>query len=168
MLNLDAAREIFKNAHQLGDLDVRKRRPDGSVIDRLHFHEIIGDPWGNPDPWKSIFETGQIDAPRRSRRGALRRRRAQPLERCRIVVTRDSLKEFMQTMPPATTGDQARAIEHLGNLLKDNPDMKRGDAYKACKQFKIGPGVFRTSVWPKARKEAGLPIAAKHGRKPKR
>ena len=167
--NLDVVHRIIIKAYELGDLDLRLQRPDGSITDRLC--DVIAN-LDNPVLWDELFQIGLLNVSARPPQWRIQDRRAmrrvQPDERSRIVVIRDSLKEFMQAMPLASTGDQARAIEHLGNLLKDDPDMKRDDAYEKCKQFKIGPGVLRTSVWPKARKKAGLPIAAKHGRKRKR
>jgi hypothetical protein len=85
-------------------------------------------------------------------------RRVQPLERCRVVVTRESLKDLTQAMPAAKKGDEIRATNELAKLLKDS-DMKREDAWEACKHHKIGPRVFRERVWPEARKKAGLPPA---------
>jgi hypothetical protein len=59
------ARQIVKDAHRLGDLDLRLRRPDGSTDDQLHRNFWAGSPHGgDPD---LVFENGQIDAEMRPR-----------------------------------------------------------------------------------------------------
>jgi len=87
-------RQIVKDAHQLGDLDLRLRRPDGSTDTQLD-RNIWNDPLNNQD---LLFENGLIDAPARPRRGSIRRsmRRVPPMERCRIVVPRENLDAFLK------------------------------------------------------------------------
>jgi hypothetical protein len=93
------ARQIVIDAHQLGDLDLRLRRPDGSTdtpLDRNNWSS----PWWSPD---LLFDNGGlIDAPARPRRGSTRRsmRRVQPDERCRIVVPRENLDVFLKPSAP--------------------------------------------------------------------
>ncbi|MFZ2081641.1 MAG: hypothetical protein WAV38_34330, partial [Xanthobacteraceae bacterium] len=114
-VDLDAVRQIFKDAHELGDVDVRLRRPDGSVIDKLLFREIKVDPRGNPaDPWEDIFKTGQILAAIRPRALRWSRRRVQLIEeRCRIVVTRESLDAFLKAAKKrARTSRAGRPDDH--------------------------------------------------------
>ena len=97
-----AARQIIKDAHQLGDLDLRLRRPDGSTDDHLDRNFWNAAPWGGPDP-DLVFENGgKIEAPARPRRGSMRRsmRRVPPMERCRIVVPRDNLDAFLKPSAP--------------------------------------------------------------------
>jgi hypothetical protein len=97
-----AARQIIKDAHQLGDLDLRLRRPDGSTDDQLDRNFWNAAPWGGPDP-DLVFENGgKIEAPARPRRGSMRRsmRRVPPMERCRIVVPRDNLDAFLKPSAP--------------------------------------------------------------------
>ena len=79
-----AARQIVKDAHQLGDLDLRLRRPDGSTDTQLD-RNIWNDPLNNQD---LLFENGLIDAPARPRRGSIRRsmRRVPPMATAAIGV----------------------------------------------------------------------------------
>ena len=91
-------RQAVKDAHQLGDLDLRLRRSDGSTDDQLDRNFWIAAPWGGPDP-DLVFENGgQIEAPARPRRGSMRR--VPPMERCRIVVPRDNLDAFLKPSAP--------------------------------------------------------------------
>lgn len=84
------ARQIVKDAHQLGDLDLRLRRPDGSTDDQLDRNFWNASPWSDPD---LIFETGIVDAEvRHMPAGSLRRVR--PTERCRVVIPRENLDAF--------------------------------------------------------------------------
>ena len=77
-------RQIVKDAHQLGDLDLRLRRPDGSTDTQLD-RNIWNDPLNNQD---LLFENGLIDAPARPRRGSIRRsmRRVPPMATAAIGV----------------------------------------------------------------------------------
>ena len=128
------ARQIIKDAHELGDLDLRLRRPDGSTdtpFDRNNWSS----PWWSSD---LLFENGGlIDAEMRPRPGSLRR--VQPMERCRIVAPRESLDRLKKAIgPKATAGAEQRAIAHLKPLLDVRRDaMSRGEAWEACKQFNI-------------------------------
>ena len=93
------ARQIVKDAHELSDLDLRLRRPDGST-DEPFDRNNWSSPWWSSD---LLFENGGlIDAPARPRRGSIRRamRRVQPMERCRIVVSRESLDAFLKPSAP--------------------------------------------------------------------
>jgi len=86
------------DAHQIGDLDLRLRRPDGSTDGQLD-RNIWNDPWNNQD---LLFESGLIDAQARPRRGSMRRslRRVQPNERRRAVVPRENLDAFLKPSAP--------------------------------------------------------------------
>ena len=102
-----AARQVVKDAHQLGDLDLRLRRPDGSTDTPLD-RNIWNDPWNDLN---LLFENGLIDAPARPQPGSMRR--VQPMEQCRIVVSRDNLDAFLKMSAP---------------LLKPTPKKKRRKA----------------------------------------
>ena len=158
-------RQIVKDAHQLGDLDLRLRRPDGSTDTQLD-RNIWNDPLNNQD---LLFENGLIDAPARPRRGSIRRsmRRVPPMERCRIVVPRESLDQLKKALgPKATAGAEQRAITHLKPMLEQRGDaMSKGEAWKECKQFNISYAGFENHVWPKARELAGLERKAPPGKK---
>jgi len=86
-----AARQIAKDAHQVGDLDMRLRRPDGSTDAQLDRYFWAGSPYFDPD---LVFENGLIDAPARRKPGLMRR--VTPDERCRIVVPRENLDAFLK------------------------------------------------------------------------
>src|SRR6516164_1630860 len=89
------ARQIVIDAHQLGDLDLRLRRPDGSTDTQLDRNSWTS-PWWSPD---LLFENGGlIDAEMRPRPGSLRR--VQPMERCRIVIPRERLDQFEKALGP--------------------------------------------------------------------
>jgi hypothetical protein len=160
----NGAQQIIRDRHQLGDLDLRLRRPDGSVTDLPDRSIWDPSPWGDPDDWKSLFIKGEIEAERRPRPNSLRR--VQRLERCRIVVTRASLKRFLQTMPAATQVAENRAANHLKPLLEQNKNMRKSEAREAVKSFNISEQGFDNRVWPTARHLAGLPHKASGGRKP--
>ena len=160
------ARQIVKDAHELGDLDLRLRRPDGST-DEPFDRNNWSSPWWSSD---LLFENGGlIDAPARPRRGSIRRamRRVQPMERCRIVVSRESLDQLKKALgPKATAGAQQRAIAHLKPMLEQRGDaMSKGEAWEECKQFNISYAGFENHVWPKARELAGLERKAPPGKK---
>jgi hypothetical protein len=157
--DLAKARQIVKDADRVGNLEVRLLRPDDST-DQLR--DVIANLWDNPDLWEGLFRTGLFDAPARATRWRIQDRRSmrrvRPDERCRVVVTRVSLEKFMETMPPAATTNEARAIEHLKGLL-EHGDMRKADAQKECEKFKLPFRAFRDRVWPQARKLAKLPPA---------
>jgi len=139
--DLKAVYKLILEAHRFGDLDLRMRRHDGSVTDRLIRYRIVADPWGNPgDPWEVIFRTGLIEGRR-------------------IVGTRASLESFLKTMPATTEIVEARAIEYLKGLFLERGDMKKADAQEACEKFNLPVRAFRDRVWQPARKLAGLPPA---------
>jgi len=86
-----AARQIAKDAQQVGDLDLRLRRPDGSTDAQLDRYFWAGSPYFDPD---LVFENGLIDAPARRKPGSMRR--VTPDERCRIVMPRENLDAFLK------------------------------------------------------------------------
>ena len=160
------ARQIVKDAHELSDLDLRLRRPDGST-DEPFDRNNWSSPWWSSD---LLFENGGlIDAPARPRRGSIRRamRRVQPMERCRIVVSRESLDQLKKALgPKATAGAEQRAITHLKPMLEQRGDaMSKVEAWEECKQFNISYAGFENHVWPKARELAGLERKAPPGKK---
>ena len=158
------ARQIVIDAHQLGDLDLGLRRPDGSTDTQLDRNNWTS-PWWSPD---LLFENGGlIDAEMRPRPGSLRR--VQPMERCRIVIPRESLNQFEKALgPKATIAGEGRAITHLKPLLEHRGDaMSKGEAWDECKQFNVSYAGFENHVWPKARELAGLERKARAGKKPR-
>jgi hypothetical protein len=108
--NLDVAHRVIIEAHELGDLDLRLQRPDGSITDRLC--EVIAN-LDNSVLWDELFRTGLLNVSARPPRWKIQdrraRRRVQPNERCRIVVTRASLEKFLKTMPVAKAAAEVRA-----------------------------------------------------------
>jgi hypothetical protein len=85
-----AAQDFIRDAHCLGDLDLKIRRPNGSFED-LGRGVWQMDPW-HGETWRQLFDRGIIQAEFRVRRS---RRRVGGLEPCRIYGTRKSLNNFL-------------------------------------------------------------------------
>jgi hypothetical protein len=103
------------------------------------------------------------------------KRRAAHLEKTRRfrkpIFSRDqALKLWSQSRGSRTIATQTNAITFLADILKVNRDMKRDDAWKACKvKFpELSERGFLSRVWPKARERAQLEPVARAGRKPTR
>jgi hypothetical protein len=143
-LNLDAeaAQQKIIDAHELGDLDLRLRRPDDPP-DGPFNEKLSRSVWRDLDPWNPnesrqlLFEKSEIDAEQIARRVGWRsRRRAVPTERCHIYVARESLD---QLEPPAEGGPTAgRPEEH-------DYDMIRAHCFR----------IFRQKGLPKRENEEG-------------
>lgn len=87
-----------------------------------------------------------------------------------ICIARDSLDALLRRLAPshagpATAKDEADAIRHLADKLKENPGMTREEANAECARFAITKRGFLNRVFPKAREKAGLPPRASAGRK---
>jgi hypothetical protein len=86
---------MIMGANQLGDLDVRLLRPDGST-DRLR--DVVAN-LNDVGLWLDFFQTGLLDIPSRRLRWNVQDRRptrpVRPDERCRIVVMRASLEKLV-------------------------------------------------------------------------
>jgi hypothetical protein len=97
------ARDIIREAHCLGDLDLRIRRPNGSfevLSPRAGVWE--DNPWQG-ETWRQMFDRGIINA-EYSVPGS--RRRANPSEPCRVYVTRESLDRFFGVDEPSPYSKQ--------------------------------------------------------------
>ena len=108
---------------------------------------------------EAVIRQFQIDLPDTGPRYA-RRKVAIPFW---IFVSIESLTAYSQKHPA-----EKRAASHLAELLTITPNMKRDDAWEACKQFGISERGFLERVWRDAREIARLPAIAKAGRKSKR
>jgi hypothetical protein len=88
------AQDLLVDAHELGDITLRFRRPDGSfgVVDR-NLRAMLLNPWGSPDEWRQIFDLGEILVPRARPRGA--GPRVMPADRCRIFLAQSELDELI-------------------------------------------------------------------------
>jgi hypothetical protein len=84
------AQDVIREAHCLGDIELRIRRPAGSFED-LGRGVWQMDPW-HGETWRQLFDRGVIQAEFRVRRS---RRRVGALEPCRIYGTRKSLDHFL-------------------------------------------------------------------------
>jgi hypothetical protein len=89
-----------------------------------------------------------------------------------ICIARDSLDALLRRLGLSHGGaakakDEADAIRHLAEKLKENPGMTRGEANAECEPFAITKRGFLNRVFPKAREKAGLPPRALAGRKRK-
>jgi hypothetical protein len=78
-------------------------------------------------------------------------------------------KLWPQSLGPTTAAAETQAIAFLADRLRADPNMKRDDAWKACKaKFpRLSKRAF-FRAWPDARKSAGLERVARPGRKPTR
>jgi hypothetical protein len=108
-LDVEAAQKKIINAHELGDLDLRLRRPDDPP-DGPFNEKLSRSVWRDLDPWdpnesrRLLFEKSEIDAEQIARRVGWRsRRRAVPTERCRIYVARESLDQLEPPEGPEPT-----------------------------------------------------------------
>jgi hypothetical protein len=130
--DVGTARQIAKEAHQLGDLDLRLRRPDGSTKEPLDRN--FWNAWPHEDPDR-VFQDGQVLAQMRRPPGS--RRRVQPHERCRIVVTRESLDIFLRPArraPGAGRPDEYDWVE--GKLFFEQEFERRGNPLEEENQEK--------------------------------
>jgi hypothetical protein len=151
--DVDVARQIVKEAHQLGDLDLRVRRPDGSIYDQLDRAIWNASPWSDPN---LIFENGGIinaEAPRPPRYLHRPRslRRVQPTERCRVVATCKSLDAFLKTNRPSRVGAPEEYDWEEGKQFLLNELKRRGSPREK---------VNRTNAWKSVSDAARL--VAKH------
>jgi hypothetical protein len=86
------AQDIIRDAHRLGDLDLKIRWLDGSFGDLSRGDEVWGDdPWLG-ETWRRMFDHGIIEVERRVRRSL---RRVGPSRPCRVYVTRESRDRFL-------------------------------------------------------------------------
>ncbi len=72
-------------------------------------------------------------------------------------------------VPVTTAGDETAATKALVSHLQTNPDLKREDAAKWCKEegYTLSGRGLKDRVWPQARVTAGLPAKGLPGRKRK-
>lgn len=95
------------------------------------------------------------------RPAAIRRRIAVPHW---LYVTKVSLDNLLKAQPNATVAAEGRAVAHLADQLRRNPNMTKAEGRTACAAFKLGGRAFER-IWPQARIKAGLPPKAAAGRK---
>jgi hypothetical protein len=115
---------------------------------------------------EQVMSDCQIDVRETDYRRPAAIRRAIPVPHW-LYVTRSSLESFMKAKPAASVAAEGRAVRHLAEQLRLNPDMAKEKAMIACADFNLGPRAFER-VWPSARSEAGLPAKGSAGRKSKR
>jgi len=62
-------------------------------------------------------------------------------------------------------GDETKAINFLAEKLETNPNIKRDDAWSACREEfpALSERGFRSRIWPQARQSAGLETVAASG-----
>jgi hypothetical protein len=72
-------------------------------------------------------------------------------------------------MPALKSNDELRAVDFLAPRLREDPNIKRDDAWKMLRtKFPtLSKRGFEERVWPNARARADLPAAAPPGPKPK-
>jgi hypothetical protein len=81
-----------------------------------------------------------------------------------LFVTAVSLEEFL-TPFLAVAAVENRAIKHLSQMLKSDRYLGREKGWDACREFGVTITGFKSRIWPRARKEAGLSPKARAGRK---
>lgn len=86
-----------------------------------------------------------------------------------IAVAPDGTQYWSIHVESTDADPEQEAAEFLSARLKSDPDMKRADAARACKEagHRLGQVAF-DRVWKAARASAGLPLKAKAGRKRKK
>jgi hypothetical protein len=114
-----AAQDVIREAHCLGDIELRIRRPAGSFED-LGRGVWQMDPW-HGETWRQLFDRGVIQAEFRVRRS---RRRVGALEPCRIYGTRKSLDRFLgipqpMAKSPGPTPGEVRHYDESDRALFD-------------------------------------------------
>jgi hypothetical protein len=100
-------------------------------------------------------------------------RRAKQLDKWRrFRAPRFPRHQVLRLWPESrgSAATEANAIAFLADRLQANRNMRRDDAWTACKtKFpKLSERGFLSRVWPRARKRARLEPAARAGRKPTR
>src|SRR5262249_28940289 len=84
-----------------------------------------------------------------------------------LFLREQVLQLWRPSRETTTTAARTQATAYLASLLKGNADMKRNDAWRACKERfpSLSERSFRSTVWPDAREKAGLEARARSGRK---
>jgi hypothetical protein len=85
------AQDIIRDAHRLGDLDLKIRRPNGSVEDLSRRDTWEENPWQG-ETWRQHFDHGIINAEYPVRWS---HRRVNPSEPCHIYGVRENLDRFL-------------------------------------------------------------------------
>jgi hypothetical protein len=84
---VEAAQDIIRRAHQIGDLELRIRHPGGS------FDDLRDDVWGvdpyHGETWRMLFDEGVIEV-----EVSQGRRRVGPFETCRFTGFAKTWKAF--------------------------------------------------------------------------
>lgn len=111
----------------------------------------------------AVFANCQIEMLEKDTRRPAAIRRRIPVPHW-LYVTRASLEKFTKKKP-ATSGAEDRATRHLAGLLRENKDLKKEQARKACERFNLSGQGFDDRVWPDARELARLPRLSRAGRK---
>ena len=86
-----------------------------------------------------------------------------------IFLRAEVIRLWRQRPGSAKASDETQAIAFVGDILKKNNDLRRGDAFNMCRERyrKLSGRGFLTRVWPRAREAAGLSPTAPPGPKPK-
>jgi hypothetical protein len=138
-VDTEAAQDSIVEAHQLGELDLKIRRPDGSIED------LSRDIW-QPNPWtgatgRELFSNGGIVRAERPRRGM---RRVGPEELCRAFATRGELDRFLGIEAPQDELDvdgapspkpfnAKTARDFVASILKADPNATMASVREAAK-----------------------------------
>jgi len=81
-----------------------------------------------------------------------------------LFVTAESLEEFLTPFSVVAAAEN-RAIKHLSEMLKFDRYLGREKGWDACREFGVTMTGFKSRIWPRARKDAGLSPKARAGRK---
>lgn len=109
----------------------------------------------------------QIEIRETDQRRSVRIRRGIPVPHW-LFVTKASLERLEKTAGASTAGAEVRARKHLVDILRAEPNIAKAEARERLAQYALSGQGFEDRVWPNARKEAGLPLQARAGRKPRK
>jgi hypothetical protein len=141
---VEAAQDIIRRAHQIGDLELRIRHPGGS------FGYLRDDVWGvdpyHGETWRMLFDEGviEVEIPQG-------RRRAGPFETCRIYGIRKNLESFLgipESTSPGPIAGTLRRFDAADRALFDNVGRLMGEGLSLTAATRKGPPRAARVVWP--------------------
>jgi hypothetical protein len=123
--------DIIRDAHRVGDLDLKIRRPNGSFEDLSRRDDVWGDdPWFG-ETWRQLFEHGIINAEYRVRWSHRRVRSSEP---CRIYGVRENLDRFLGVERPRAGAKEQYDWPDAGMFMRKLLD-ERGDPLDPVKAY---------------------------------